>query len=452
MSDPGELVLDLELRRFKNFAEANVQTARGKRNRIAIGWPLCKPEGPEIGDGLLETEDLIAYPIDEHSFFRLRFDITLLPDHDCRFVSADLVLVLETASAKDNVPLFLRLDPVDGEAGARLSGFGTGTREAGWRFERTEAAAIPLGTRGLEVLVVLRRGAAGKVRFRLAAKIDVRSTLDRWMTLLFSRGLPAIADYEFPAASEADRPSTAPLLRRQPEQDITERTHRPRCSADTSPTQPTTVSPPGPDQPTRGYSMDTVKILFLSANPVGTTPLRLDEEAREIETKLRMADRRNVELITKWAVRPDDLLQHLNQHKPHVVHFSGHGSPAEELILLDKEGHPKPVSKKALMMLFRTLKDNIRVVVLNACFSRPQAEAIVEEIDCAVGMNRAIRDDAAIGFAASFYRAIGFGRSVQEAFDQGRTALLLEGIPEEHTPELMSRPGIEARSIILAKP
>ena len=45
-----------------------------------------------------------------------------------------------------------------------------------------------------------------------------------------------------------------------------------------------------------------------------------------------------------------------------------------------------------------------------------------------------IGDDAAITFAASFYRAIGFGRTIQEAFDQGRTALMLEGIPEERTP------------------
>lgn len=198
--------------------------------------------------------------------------------------------------------------------------------------------------------------------------------------------------------------------------------------------------------------MSTVKILFLSANPATTTTLKLDEEAREIETKLRLADYRSVELITKWAVRPDDLIQSLNQHKPNIVHFSGHGSPTEELILLDKHGDPKPVSKEALVALFHTLKDNIRVVVLNACFSAPQAETIVREIDCAIGMNRAIGDDAAITFAASFYRAVGFGRSVQEAFDQGRTSLLLEGISEEHTPKLVTRHGIEAHAVVLINP
>jgi hypothetical protein len=134
------------------------------------------------------------------------------------------------------------------------------------------------------------------------------------------------------------------------------------------------------------------------------------------------------------------------------VHFSGHGSSTEEIILLDKQGNPKPVSKEALVSLFRTLKDNIRVVILNACFSRPQAEAITGEIDCAIGMSRAIGDEAAITFAASFYRAIGFGRSVKEAFEQGRTSLLMEGISEEQTPDLLTGQGVKAASIVLVNP
>ena len=155
---------------------------------------------------------------------------------------------------------------------------------------------------------------------------------------------------------------------------------------------------------------------------------------------------------TEWAVRPDDLLQFLNEYRPHVVHFSGHGSPSEELILCNQMGQAKPVSKAALRKLFTALKDNVRLVVLNACYSRPQAEAIVEVIDCAIGMSRAIGDDAAIVFAASFYRALGFGRSVKEALEQGRAALLLEGIPEENTPELLVKQGVDAARVFVVGP
>jgi hypothetical protein len=221
----------------------------------------------------------------------------------------------------------------------------------------------------------------------------------------------------------------------------------PAVYAEFAPRLDVTGAPPAPPG---GGPAQKIRILMLSANPAGTTPLQLDQEARAIETKLRAAEHRDaVELITKWAVRPDDLLQYLLQHRPHVVHFSGHGSPDGEIYLLDEQGSRKPVSKAALAHLFRTLKDNLRLVVLNACFSRAQAEAITQVIDCVVGMNQAVGDAAAITFAASFYRAIGFGRSVANAFSLGTGALLLEGIPEEGTPELVARQGVDPDQIVL---
>ena len=193
-----------------------------------------------------------------------------------------------------------------------------------------------------------------------------------------------------------------------------------------------------------------IRVLFLASNPESTSLLRLDEEIRAITEKIRASDHRDVlELVALWAVRPDDLLQALNEHKPQIVHFSGHGSTAGEIILMDNNRQAKPVSATALKALFTTLKDNIRVVTLNACYSEVQARAIAEVIDCVIGMSAAIGDKAAITFAASFYRAIGFGRSVKEAFEQGKTAVLLEGIPEANTPQLLARTGIDPSSVFL---
>jgi hypothetical protein len=189
--------------------------------------------------------------------------------------------------------------------------------------------------------------------------------------------------------------------------------------------------------------MATVRTLFLAANPKDTNQLALDEEIRQITNKIRMSDGRDVlDVVSAWAVRPDDLIQYLNQYRPRIVHFSGHGSPDGEIVLVDDNGSAKPVSPQALKALFTTLRDNIEIVLLNACYSHVQAEAIREVIDYVVGMDTAIGDKAATIFAASFYRALGFGRTVQEAFDQARTALLLEGIPEENTPELLVRTGV----------
>jgi CHAT domain-containing protein len=196
-----------------------------------------------------------------------------------------------------------------------------------------------------------------------------------------------------------------------------------------------------------------VKILFFASNPSDTPPLALDEEIRSIDAKIRASTYRDtLTLLPAMAARPDDLLQKLNEHKPQIVHFSGHGSELGEIILMDNNRQALPVPAAALKSLFTILKDNIHVVVLNACYSQSQAEGIREVIDCVVGMNDAVSDEAATIFAASFYRALGFGRSIQEAFDQSRTALLLEGIPEEDTPQLLVRRGVDPSSIYLVGP
>jgi len=195
--------------------------------------------------------------------------------------------------------------------------------------------------------------------------------------------------------------------------------------------------------------MQTVKTLFLAANPTSTLRLAIDEEMRAIEQKVRAAEHRDVLVFqSNWAVRPDDLLQLLNQHRPQIVHFSGHGNQ-DGLSLAGNDGQVRLVTTQALTALFATLKDNIRLVFLNACYSREQAQALITCIDCVIGMKDSIRDDTAAVFASSFYCAIGFGRSIQEAFDQGTTALLLEGIPEEDIPELLVKDGVDPKQIVL---
>ena len=67
----------------------------------------------------------------------------------------------------------------------------------------------------------------------------------------------------------------------------------------------------------------------------------------------------------------------------------------------------------------------------------------MQHVDCAIGMKRAIEDKAAITFAASLYRALGFGRSVKEAFDQAVAHLAMEGSSNQDNPELFARDGID---------
>jgi hypothetical protein len=119
---------------------------------------------------------------------------------------------------------------------------------------------------------------------------------------------------------------------------------------------------------------------------------------------------------------------------------------------MGENGQPHPVDQEALVDLFDVLKDDIRLVVLNACYTKPQAEAIARVIGCCIGTNTAIGDPAAIAFAAAFYRAIGFGRDVQTAYRLGKNELKLKGIPEDTTLELLARDGVKASELILIAP
>jgi hypothetical protein len=65
---------------------------------------------------------------------------------------------------------------------------------------------------------------------------------------------------------------------------------------------------------------------------------------------------------------------------------------------------------------------NVECIVLNACFSEVQAKAICKHINYVIGMNREVRDDAAISFTKGFYDALGDGESIENAFQFGKNA------------------------------
>ena len=181
----------------------------------------------------------------------------------------------------------------------------------------------------------------------------------------------------------------------------------------------------------------SVKILVLATNPEETTPLRLDEEVRSIDQALQQSRFRDkFELEQQWAVRVSDLQRFLLRYKPDIVHFSGHGSESSEIILEDSEGNSKPVPASALSNLFSLLKDNIKCVVLNACYSETQAEAVSRHIGCVVGMSKAIGDEAAISFSEAFYGALGDGRDIKTAFELGCNQINLAYLDEHDIPKL----------------
>jgi hypothetical protein len=198
-----------------------------------------------------------------------------------------------------------------------------------------------------------------------------------------------------------------------------------------------------------------VTILFWAANPAGTPPLRLDEEIRTIDERLRATEHRDrFVLQQQWALRVGDLSEGLLRYRPGIVHFSGHGSPTGELLLESPSGASAEVPSAALAGLFEAVLStpkgaDLMCVVFNACYSAAQADAVAQHVPCVVGTTKAIGDDAAIRFAGGFYRALGYGASIQAAFDIDRNEIALNDLGEELTPQLHVRQGVDARTLTI---
>lgn len=197
--------------------------------------------------------------------------------------------------------------------------------------------------------------------------------------------------------------------------------------------------------PSRGKA-GRLTVLYLAANPKVTQPLALDAEVREIRARIREAKHRDaIHFVPYHGVTQHDLELALLEHSPNVVHWSGHGTRGGDLQLDDGSGNAKPVSLATFENLLRVLKDGIRAVVMNACYTRAHAEAAVKHVDFAVGMERAISDKTAIAFAGGLYRGIAFGKSVPTSFDLGKIAIEREKLEGVEMPGLFCADGLGKR-------
>jgi hypothetical protein len=237
-------------------------------------------------------------------------------------------------------------------------------------------------------------------------------------------------------------------------------------------------SHPAPETSSSTPTMKKHIILFLAANPTGTSPLALGQEARAIQGELERSGYRDYfELETRWAAQPLDLLRELRKLKPTVVHFSGHGGlspvgtgaarrtprrdliadtgpsdhePQRGLFFQGSDGRAQVVTAQALHDTFGAAGASVKLVVLSACYSDEQAEALQAYVDCVVGMSGSIRDDAARNFAIGFYGGLGERESVAAAFRQGCAAISLEGLRDSDRPQLTIRDGVDASKLVLA--
>ena len=189
-----------------------------------------------------------------------------------------------------------------------------------------------------------------------------------------------------------------------------------------------------------------IQVLFLSANPLATGRILVDEEAREFFERIQEGPYRDrFALHVHTAIRPHDLQRLLLIYQPQIVHFSGHGSKEQKIILGGIHGRGKTVNQDALRNLFAIYRNHVQLVLLNACFTDEQARSIAEVVNYSIGASKAIGDKAGVAFAGAFYRALGFGKSVRCAFESAIAELALTKLPRSRGMQLFVREGLSEK-------
>ena len=202
----------------------------------------------------------------------------------------------------------------------------------------------------------------------------------------------------------------------------------------------------------RRNAPEAITVLFLAASPEDEAQLRLDKEIREIELRLRQTEYRDsIRFVPKVARQLTDLIQDLNETRPHIVHFSGHGNQAE-LAFENAEGRAQSLSNETLGVLLAATSDRIRLAVFNSCQSGAQAELATEYVSFAIGMETSVEDERAKTFAAQFYNSLGFGKTLAEAFDQANAQVTLTYKDGGEIPQLFEAPGEDASTTVLVAP
>jgi len=176
-------------------------------------------------------------------------------------------------------------------------------------------------------------------------------------------------------------------------------------------------------------------VLILAANPYDTERLRWEEEIKQMRDALRHSEL-NVVAIPQADI--NGLHNELHSYQPRIVHFVGHGE-LDGLLLNDAQGNARAMPPEALADLFRLFKTNLHCVVLNACWSVAQAEAIHVHTPIVIGMSGAVEDQAALDFAADFYTALRESHGYSQAFEFGKNQMQLHGGEQHSIPVLLCR-------------
>ena len=158
----------------------------------------------------------------------------------------------------------------------------------------------------------------------------------------------------------------------------------------------------------------------------------MKEQVDEISVPLKNEKATFTRFRLEFIEVPDQLLDSMLKYNAQIIHFCGLGSENTD----ETEHLPEPLS-----MIFQTLGNDIRCVLMIGCHSDVQAKALAQFVDCVVGLPRGISPKAAIDVATSFYLALATEKNIDVAVRSSKVKLVISHHLPEDSITLVTREG-----------
>jgi hypothetical protein len=168
-------------------------------------------------------------------------------------------------------------------------------------------------------------------------------------------------------------------------------------------------------------------ILFVAASPVDLVDLQPRKEffllLHALADELDQTNKSDDYLIVPvFQSKVTDLTRAIQFFNPHYIHFVGHGSRSDGLYFENERGEAEPIPVQAIAQFFDLANKNIEAVILNACYSQHQADAIkkAEPTIQLIATTQQIRNEDALNFSRVFYQSLFSDKDITQAFEQGK--------------------------------
>ena len=163
-------------------------------------------------------------------------------------------------------------------------------------------------------------------------------------------------------------------------------------------------------------------------------PIQALSVQREIDDIVDILKNLPIEIEVKVKIATtDSIIEAFNNWKNQlIIHFIGHGTKNEEgisLVLEDKAGIARPFSARELRNLLNKRNNPpCQLALLNACHSEGLAKELLDaDVSHVIAVNfeDSILDEAARCFAKHFYNNLFNFSKVQDAYEQGKSAVMV---------------------------